>query len=383
LNAVAAIVPAGALVSAAGAAGSGYLLHRADIAAAGAGTAAVGLAVERLQSRALRRRARRERWEWRVEREEMREGLDELRRDLAEAHHTLNVLQLRVQTLHERAGDERTGDERTGETPRPEMTEIVAHQRLAREAGPFDGAATMPLRRLGFPLPAETAVVNPVPVNPMPVKPAAGRPTPGEPERRRPLVTLAHQPAAPAEAAVLTGSGLQPPGGYSDRAFRALSAGEREPATSVWFETDHRSGDHRCAGHRSAGRVDGGDRPAPIILGPLNHPPRLPSLSIGPSEPLRTGSGVPLLPPGPRDPVSGPLAIVVDLAAMPRETTAPSPAPSEDVDEMVYAALAEAEADELTAMLRGLGDHDLDRRRPGTRIDPSFVSMTSSGSDTP
>ena len=255
LNAVVAVVPAGTLLSAAGAAGSGYLLQRADIAAAGAGAAAVGLVVERLQTRCLRRRVRRERWQWRAEREEMREGLDELRRDLAGAHRTLNVLRSRVQTL----------PEWTGQMSRPAMTEIAARRRLACETGAFGDAATLPLRRFGFPLPAGTAVnplpasplpANPLPASPLPARSAAGRPTPGGTERRRPMVTLARQPVACGAAG-----------------WRPSEAGY------------------------------------------------LPCLPIGPAEPVRTGSGVPTLPPGPRDPVSGPLAIVVDRAAIPRETT--------------------------------------------------------------
>jgi hypothetical protein len=234
-NAVVALVPASALLSAVGAAGSGYLLHRADIAAAGAGTAAVGLAVERLQTRSLRQRARRDRWEWRAEREQFRDSMNELRRDLEDAHHTLNVLRSRIHTMHDR----------TVQESRPGLIELATRQRLGRPVV-VDDAPTISLRRIGAPLagaPAAGPSVS-LPLNPLSrkgsgpvpgsarpvarpaaqpvVQPAAQpafRPTPGEPERRRPLVTFGQveQPAAKQGWRA-----FEPAGGHPQASARSL-----------------------------------------------------------------------------------------------------------------------------------------------------------------
>jgi len=292
VNAVAAFVPAGALLSAAGAAGSGYLLQRADIAAAGAGTAAVGLAVERLQNRSLRQRARRERWQWRAEREQLRGSMDELHRDLADAHQALNVLRSRIDTLNERAE----------ETSRPALVEFAARQR----------PVSLPRQALA-------------------AAPATGRPVPAEPERRRPLVTLAQSRVV--------------------------------PGTGGWHARD-------LVTERPAGQ---GNHHASITLGPLVQQPNLPALPLGPGAPTHPGAGMPLLPPGPRDPVSGPLAILADLAGASRQPPS-APLPAATVDAMVRASSTEArasstearaEADEFTVTSQRLGDPDLVGRRAG------------------
>jgi hypothetical protein len=431
LNAVVALVPAGAMLSAVGAAGTGYLLHRPDIAAAGAGTAAVGLAVERLQNRNLRIRARRERWEWRAEREQLRESLDELRRDLEEAHHTLNVLRSRIHTLHERDADT---------TPRPTLTELAARQRLARQVT-LDDAPTMPLRRIDQPavagpvppspfhgnpfqpspfrpvqVPAaqarpEPLLPDPLPLRPSVAAPAAGRPTPADPERRRPLVTLARPqvvlgtdgwrpfepvrphtlfaspvagppvptpaPAAqvPAPQAPTTRTPVaqtpvaqtpvaQTPAAWSSSAPAAGAAAVRGTGqvTSV-------PGTGRVPSVPGAGRVPSPAGPVsgPIALGPLAEPPHLPVLPAGPAEPVHPAGGLSMLPPGPRDPVSGPLAIIVDLTEASRPSTLPSETmPATAVDAMVYAAIDQFEADELTATLERLDDPDRGGRHAGS-----------------
>jgi hypothetical protein len=67
-----------------------------------------------------------------------------------------------------------------------------------------------------------------------------------------------------------------------------------------------------------------------------------------------------MFPPGPRDPISGPLAIVVDLAEASR-SAAPLPSatlPAVSVDALVYAAIDESGADELTVTLERLDDPD-------------------------
>lgn len=381
-NAVVALVPAGALLSAVGAAGSGYLLHRADIAAAGAGTAAVGLAVERLQTRSLRRRARRQRWEWRSEREQFRESMSELRRDLEDAHHTLNVLRSRIHTLHDR----------TAQEPRPGLIELAARQRLARPVV-VDDAPTMPLRRIGAPLAGAPAAAAPLsltaslPANPLSRKGStrpALRPTAGEPERRRPLVTFGQveQPAAREGWRA-----FEPVGGHPPAAARPLQpiahlAAIGRPAAVAAAQAEVAQG--VSAAPVAPGvpptpgvpRLSGSGQP-PMVLGPLATPPHLPVLPLGPAQPVHGGpvhggpghqGRLPGLPPGPRDPISGPLAILVDLS---RKAAPPasSSLPSATVDAMVWASMAEAEADELTATLERLGDPDRGGRHTGAPVD--------------
>jgi uncharacterized membrane-anchored protein YhcB (DUF1043 family) len=381
LSAVVAFVPTSALLSAVGAAGSGYLLHRADVAAAGAGTAAVGLAVERLQTRSLRRRVRRERWEWRDEREQLRESMNELRHDLADAHHTLTVLRSRIHALHER----------TAETPRPSLLELASRQRLAREAVTSEDVPTMPLRRVG----SAPAVSLP---HQSTVAPVTGRPVPAEPERRRPLVTLAQPRVVPGTDSWCL---FDPMIGRPVRdqlavahltTSAARAAGMPAPARPVdpppvdpHPVDPHPVDPHPVDPHpvqvlppaavataRSAvpaavpappgaptpqGAAGRKNRRDAIALGPLAQPPHLPALPGGPVEPPRAGSGMPLLPPGPRDPVSGPLAILAHLAELSRQP-APAPLPAATADAMVWASMAETEADELTVALERLGDPD-------------------------
>jgi hypothetical protein len=343
VNAVVAFVPAGALISAAGAAGSGYLLQRADIAAAGAGTAAVGLAVERLQSRSLRQRSRRERWQWRDEREQLRGSMDELHRNLADAHQALNVLRSRIDTLNELAG----------ETSCPAPAELAARQQPALRVTAFENVSatdenvlatdqdvlatdqdvlatdqdvpatdqdvlTLPLRRVG-----DAPAVS-LPRQPPAAAAAAatGRPVPAEPERRRPLVTLA-QPR------VVLGTG----GGYvldlvTERSAvdqPALSLPPVPPAVipsavippavippAVMSASTRVRIAQAAAGQQTTAGY--GSHDGSIMLGPPAQQQDLPALPLGPAVPVGQGAGIPLLPPGPRDPVSGPLAILADRA---------------------------------------------------------------------
>jgi hypothetical protein len=382
-NAVVALVPASALLSAVGAAGSGYLLHRADIAAAGAGTAAVGLAVERLQTRSLRRRARRDRWEWRAEREQFRDSMSELRRDLEDAHHTLNVLRSRIHTLHDR----------TAQEPRPGLIELAARQRLGRPVV-VDDAPTIPLRRIGAPLAGAPAAgpsvalppnplsrkgSGPVPGSAQPVAQSvaqpAVRPTPGEPERRRPLVTFGRveQPAA--------GEGwraFEPVGGHpqaSDRPLQPIAhlaaIGRRAAVAAAQAE---------AAANAPAANAPAAN--APAANAPAANAPAAPVSPVSPGlsrlsgsgqppmrfGPLATPAHLPGLPPGPRDPISGPLAILVDLS---RKGVPPASSllPPATVDAMVWASMAKAEADELTATVEGLGDPDRGGRHNGAPLD--------------
>ncbi len=248
LTAVAAITPAAALLVALGAAGSGYLLHRSDLAAAGSVLAAGGLLVERLQGRTVRRRMRRRRWEHRSQLQELRGEVDQARaerdgarRAAADAQHALDLW-------------------------------------------------------------------------------------------------LKSQLAALQQAPALTGPGLL---GSAGAAGAATNSRVAPPVTSAWFETEPATLQIPRIARPAPAAVPAG----PIAAGPIAAGSGLPAgLSGPPVHPL---------PPGPREPVSGPMAIVVDLAAVPRETASPQPLTPVEVDARVYAALASADADELSLVLEG------------------------------
>ena len=90
LDAVAACTPATSLFTALGLAGGGYLTGREGIAACGAVVGAVGLVVERLQSRGLRLRLRRERLRHRDDLRGIGRDVDGLQRELARLRQDLD-----------------------------------------------------------------------------------------------------------------------------------------------------------------------------------------------------------------------------------------------------------------------------------------------------
>jgi hypothetical protein len=347
LSAVVALIPAGALLAAVAAAGSGYLLHRVDMAAAGAGTAALGLAVERLQSRSTRRRARRERWEHRQEEHAHLDEIAGLRLELADAHHTLAVLRSRIVTLQERAA---VGG-------RPALGELAARQRQVREAA-SDDAPTMPLRRI---------TAGDLPTNPLTTRPVAAgpglvaeRPTPAQRQRRRPVVSRAGSDAVPGTP------GWRPLGPVPVEATGAVAAPGVRPAGAA---PGHPEGRPTARPTAQPTGIPAVPPPAPqplraLAFGPLSGDTHLPELPAGPARPVLHPAAA-MLPPGPRDPVSGPLAIIVDARSGAGGTAGPRTPSPVAVDAMVYAALAEARADELTRTLERPGDPDRSGRHLG------------------
>ena len=90
LDAVVACTPATSLFTALGLAGGGYLTGREGMAACGAVVGAVGLAVERLQSRGLRLRLRRERLRHRDDLRGIGRDVHGLQRELARLRQDLD-----------------------------------------------------------------------------------------------------------------------------------------------------------------------------------------------------------------------------------------------------------------------------------------------------
>ncbi len=385
LSAAVALVPAGSLLVAVGAASGGYLLQRADLAAAGAGVAVLGLVAERSQARALRRRSRRERWEHRAAHTEHDRLTADLRRELADAHHTLTVLRSRITVLQSRVAA----------ADRLPLTELAVRQRQARELSRVvvrDDAPTMPLRGVPgsgrrvlaglavapaddaptIPLPRPIGPVHPSPRNPVVQPGAAGRPTPAEPARRRPTVTFGHPHGLPPTPAVP--GAVEPVPAMSGPEPERPGDGVRPPVPAL----------QRPPTPEGAGPAPGAGPLLPISLGPLAEPPHLPVLPLGPAESVATrGHSAPLLPPGPRDPASGPLAILVDRARRPRPEPEPEPDPGDrGIDARVYAALLEAEADELTRALERPGDPVRAGRHAGVagwdRVTPSGLVVPDS-----
>ncbi len=82
MRAALACAPVASLLVTAGASASGLALHRADLAAAGAGVAVLGLVGERMQSRAARRHLRRDRARMRSQLHLVQAEVTELRRQL-------------------------------------------------------------------------------------------------------------------------------------------------------------------------------------------------------------------------------------------------------------------------------------------------------------
>jgi hypothetical protein len=322
--AIVSVVPTGALLGALGVAGAGYLTYRADIAAAGVGTAVVGLAVERLQNRTVRRRARRERRQWRAEREQLRESVAELRRRLADAQQTLSRLAPRPQTVCAAVDGVPAAAPRPDQDRRPEALATAS------------------------PLPA-----NPLVRRPVTAAPPINRPVPPEPQRRRPLVTLARSAGAAGTA------GTQ---GWRSAERPAPPAAERPAPPAAGMPAPP-------AAETSAPPVEGAGQPA-------DQPPdTLLTNAADPAGPVHViGNLLPSLPPGPRDPVSGPLAVVSDLSAVQRQPDSPSSRSAATVDAMVWAAMAEAEADEMTLTLERLDDPDRGGRHTGASVDESRPS---------
>ena len=83
MHAALACAPVASLLVAAGASASGLALHRADLAAAGAGAAVLGLVTERVQSRTARRALRQDRARMRGQLHHLQVEVAQLRRELA------------------------------------------------------------------------------------------------------------------------------------------------------------------------------------------------------------------------------------------------------------------------------------------------------------
>ncbi len=363
LAAVAAITPTTAIVLAFGSAGSGYLLHRADVAAAGAALAGGGLAVERMQGRATRRRMRRQRWEQRARVREAQTAADELRQELHDAQHTLDALRTRLVSVQDRLarvaaagdGDRAAGQGAASVAGLPPATELSAVAGLPPATELSAVAGLPPATELsavaGLPPATELSAV-------------AGLPPATE------LSAVAGLPPATELPAVFGGSREQPgparlvparlvpARSLAARSAAARSAGGRVGTGSAWFETEPDT--------MLIPRVSATTAPAAPVPFRLPEPASvLPQLYPGRSA---------ALPPGPRDPISGPIAIAVDLAAA-RDgalfTAAGHPAaPAADVDALVYAALADAESDDLTRVLEGGSARPGGRRSPGLAPGP-------------
>jgi len=242
VNAVAACTPATSLLAALGLAGGGYLTGREDVAACGALVGAFGLVAERLHSRGLRRRLRRERMRH-------RDDLREVSRELADLQRQFAALRTDLQSA------------------RADRDELA-------------GVEAVSARRLQLPAPLVPEPAVPEPAVPMSV---ASVPVVPEPVLAEPVVPVA---VAPAPAAAL---GLLIPG----------------------------------------------QQRSPIATGGI------PLLAPGPSEPVRV--------------IDLRVTQPIPLSAL-RPAGAPEPTlPAATVDALVYAALAEAEADELTRVLTDPG----------------------------
>ena len=239
-DAVVAVTPNTSLVAALGLAGGGYLAGREEVAACGALVGALGLAVERIQHRSVRVRARRERARYRDGLQGVGVQLNELRRELTGLRQDLDGVR----------------DER--DSIRAELT--ATQDELAN---------------------VRVAVATAAPVVPSaPVVPVTG---PITMPIRRPTITPASPGVSPAAVAKLPGQVRSP---------------------------------------------------------------------------IATG-GIPLLNPGPRMPVPG----VIDLRS--RFAAAPPARDPELADAMVYAAMAEAEAQQLAQSLEIFGLHAGDAHHAG------------------
>jgi hypothetical protein len=298
-----------------GTAGAGYLIQRADLAAAGSAVTVTGLAAERFGNRDTRRRMRRQRQENRAELLAAQQLTRDVTRELSQAQLALDELRARVGALSLRLAAQETTAE---EEPSTDPTDVPDPVGLSRAAG--SEAAAIGTPPTGLPS-AEIDSTGGVtyrtwelrPVHPGPAVPA-DRPLPQDPAAgypQRPAATAAPRPSVtegipgPATAA--------PRRGATPRPSRPAAA----VVTSDWFT------------------------PEP----PTRDIPRIRS-GAGIFADLQLPRPLPGLPPGPRDPISGSIPLLVDTASD-RDGTSTR----EETDALVYAALEAVDVDELTRVL--------------------------------
>ena len=332
------VAPIAALLLAVGAGGAGLLAGRADLAAAGAVAGAVGVVAEQASSRSSRRRLREDRSQLRAQIRDLDAALARLNRELAGQP---SVLRPDLPPAHTTgplplvsASDRAAGPV----TPRS-LPILTANRRGLQSCAP-----EMP----GLLVPAVSAFGAPVfalPGQRPPATPITGLHLP--PVENPSLPKLAPGPAAP----VLRGSGVP-----------QLDAGPRQavPAHRVLGPADASE-----AGEFGEAGGDGLRDDLALIGAALSAergaPPSRPAAAT-PADQVASGG----------QPARG--AVVVDLRAVP--ATAPSTAAMGsasplEVDDLVYAAIAEAGADDFTLSLEKPSRHTASLFEPVARSGPS------------
>jgi hypothetical protein len=330
MQAALACAPVASLLVTAGASASGLALHRADLAAAGAGVAALGLVGERMQSRAARRHLRQDRARMRGQLHEVQNEIARLRRELA--------TQPAVLLPQPPPTSPGTGPrpvvvdafDRASSPPTPRSLPILtANRRGLQSCAPGLVGPSVPA--ISWPLQVPPPQVQ-MPQQPMPQVPAA-----------QPVAQLPVQrpPATP-----ITGLHLPP---VADPSLPELEPGPAVPVLSAGVVPQLPPG------------------PCEPVTGPveLPRPPHQDHSLFTPAGSGRSGDR------------RADVIDVIDVRTVPaRESASSAGLSAESIDALVYSSLVHAERDGLTLTLEG------PPRVPGSLFEPVVPVRSAHPADT-